>query len=124
MLSATPSGRLFTAPARTSVTLPVREDNQVTRDRRIGASLSSQPRSRALRVGVPRRARHCETGGEEEVEAQPEDVVGGVDAQQLLDDAKRGVAGDVEREQPGARMSRRCPSHTRPAASDRFQMVS
>src|SRR3954447_7768314 len=61
-------------------------------DRRVG---------RALGPGEPGEAGDGECDGEEEVEAQAEDVVGGVDAQQFLEDAKRGVAGDVEREETG-----------------------
>src|SRR3954468_11228160 len=40
-------------------------------------------------------------GGDEEVQAQAEDVLGRIDPQQLLEDAEGRVAGHVEREEPG-----------------------
>src|SRR5215211_4075682 len=52
----------------------------------------------ALAPYEPHDAGKTERGGEEEVEPQTEHVVGRVDAQRLLEDAKARVAGDVERE--------------------------
>ena len=49
----------------------------------------------------PDGAREGERAGEIEVQAQAEDVVGRVDAQGLLEDPKEGVAGHVERKEPG-----------------------
>src|SRR5215218_4461130 len=53
----------------------------------------------ALACDVPGEACECAAGGEKQVPANPEDVSGGVDPQQLVDDPKRAVAGDVEGEQ-------------------------
>ena len=47
----------------------------------------------------PHRADHDKDRGHEEVEAQAEDGVGGVNAQQLLEDAKGRVTQHVEGEQ-------------------------
>ncbi len=55
----------------------------------------------ALRAHEPRQPHDREHGGDEEVQAQAEDVLGRVDAQQLLEDPEGRVAGDVEREEPG-----------------------
>ena len=54
-----------------------------------------------LDASEPRQAGRAEQRGDEEVQAQAEDVMGGVGAQELLDDAETRVAGDVQREQPG-----------------------
>jgi len=57
----------------------------------------------------PRQPGDGERRGDEEVQAQPEDVLGRVDAQQFLEDPEGRVARDVEREEPrradGARAS-------------------
>ena len=55
----------------------------------------------ALDVNEPHQAAGAEDRGDEEVQPQAEDVMGGVDAQELLEDAKARVAGDVEGEQAG-----------------------
>lgn len=55
----------------------------------------------ALDVNEPQQAAGAEDRGDEKVQPQAEDVMGGVDAQELLEDAKPRVAGDVEGEQPG-----------------------
>ena len=67
-----------------------------------------------MRPSKPRQTGEAQNGGDIEVQAQPEQVLGRVDAQELLEDAKGRVAGDVEGEQPpggsgdGAR-ARRAP---------------
>jgi hypothetical protein len=53
----------------------------------------------ALGACEPDEAGEAEHGSHEEVQAQAEDVVGRIGAQELFEDAKAGVAGDVEREQ-------------------------
>jgi hypothetical protein len=54
-----------------------------------------------LDASEPGEPRGGQDRGDEEVQAQPEDVVRRVDAQQLLEDAERRVPGDVEGEEPG-----------------------
>jgi hypothetical protein len=54
----------------------------------------------ALRPSKPRQTDEAQNGGDVEVQAQPEQVLGGVDAQELLEDPKARVSGDVEGEQP------------------------
>jgi hypothetical protein len=69
-----------------------------------GAAAPQQPPSGAaaavLDASEPNEADCGEQRGDEEVQAKAEDVVGRIDAQQLLEDAESGVARDVEREQP------------------------
>src|SRR3954467_53311 len=55
----------------------------------------------ALRAYEPRQPDDRQHRGDEEVQAQAEDVLGRVDAQQLLEDPEGRVARDVEREEPG-----------------------
>src|SRR5512133_3970279 len=55
----------------------------------------------ALRAREPRQPGHREHRRDEEVQAQAEDVLGRIDAQQLLEDPEGRIAGDVEREEPG-----------------------
>ena len=78
----------------------------------------------ALGAHEPRQPGDGEHGGDEEVQAQAEDVLGRVDAQQLLEDPEGRVARDVEREEPRRADGAVRPSHTRKAASARFQMIS
>src|SRR5438093_11363559 len=65
------------------------------------AARQSSTAAGALRAREPDRPGEAERGGDEEVQAQAEDVVGGGGAQELFEDAKAGVAGDGEREQSG-----------------------
>src|SRR3954469_10751869 len=63
----------------------------------------------ALRAHEPRQPDDRQHGGDEEVQAQAEDVLGRVDAQQLLEDSEGRVPRDVEREEPG------CPDGAAPS---------
>ena len=56
--------------------------------------------SRALSAHEPDEADDGQRHGHEQVQPQPEDVVGRIDADQLREDPERRVARDVEREQP------------------------
>ena len=79
----------------------------------------------ALDADEPRDPGDAEDARDVEVEAQAEDVVRGVDAQELLADPRERIAGDVEREQARRRGSVRWrPSHTSAPASSRFQISS
>ena len=96
-----------------------------TERRRTGAGRDSPARAgAALDVGEPHQAAGAEDRGDEKVQPQAEDVMGGVDAQELLEDAKAGVAGDVEGEQPGRADGVGDPSQIRAPASARFQISS
>jgi hypothetical protein len=55
----------------------------------------------ALRGPEPQRAGQRQHARHPEVQALPQEMVGWVDAQRLLEDPKARVAGDVECEQPG-----------------------
>jgi hypothetical protein len=85
------------------VSAPGERDDQPAEAERGGAATreSSTGTAGVLGAGEPGEPDEAERGGDEKVQAQAEDVVGGVGAQQLFEDAKAGVAGDVEREQPG-----------------------
>ena len=54
-----------------------------------------------MNTGEPREPGEAEETGDIEVQPQPEKVAGGVDTQDLLEDAKTRVAGHVEGEQAG-----------------------
>ena len=84
------------APALIAAAQQQRRADADRHQRRARAARAAQP---ALEVHEPRRRGDEEHERDEEVQPQPEDVVGGVDAQQLLADAPERVAGDVEREQ-------------------------
>ena len=79
------------------------------RDRHLRALRHGPARlGRPLAVGAEELAPHEVRGAEHEdddrhprVQAQAGDVVRGIDAQQLLEEAPEGVVGDVEREQSG-----------------------
>jgi hypothetical protein len=53
-----------------------------------------------LQAREPGNTAHEEEERDVEVEPQPEDVMSGIHAQQLLANTTEGVAGDVEGEQP------------------------
>lgn len=55
---------------------------------RSAAGCKSRREPTALGVGEPHESCQAEQRGDEEVEPQAEDAVGGIDAEQLFDDAK------------------------------------
>ena len=57
------------------------------------------PEDAVLELGEPGESADAEDHRHEEIEAQPKDVVGGVNPKQLLTDSHEGVAGDVEGEE-------------------------
>src|ERR687888_334422 len=94
------SARAPPSPGRAVAAADQRAGDQRDAERG-GAAHRRSREAAALGADEPRQAGGATDRGDVEVQAQPEDVVGGVDAQELLEDAKARVAGDVEREQPG-----------------------
>ena len=74
----------------------------------------------ALAAREPEQAGEAEQGGDVEVEPQAEDVVGGVDAERLLEDAAGGC-GDGGRARRGRRRARDSRSARRERSGGRWR---